>query len=132
MDARQATTGDQPTRGRRARWLVVAAVVAVAALVLVIATRPTSVEGSGTLSECYWGDPIVSIDGGDPYLPVAGWPEGLRYDHESKAVVDSSGQPVIHLGERVALKGNLVEVHGDPSPCFLTRNIKLTSIQPLP
>jgi len=112
-------------------WLVRAAAVAVATLVLVIATRPTSVEGSATLSECYWGDPIVSLDGGDPYLPVAVWPDGLRYDHEAKAVVDASGQPVIRLGERVALAGSLVDVHGDPSPCFEVRNIKLTSIEPL-
>jgi hypothetical protein len=131
MDA-QATTGHRQTGGRRARWLVLAVVVAVAILVLVIATRPTTVEGSGILSECYWGYPIVSIDGGDPYLPVAVWPDGLRYDHEGKAVVDASGQPVIHLGERVALKGSIVEVHGDPSPCFQTRNIKLTSIESLP
>jgi hypothetical protein len=132
MDGEQAATVDRRTRVSRARWLVLAAAVAVAALVLAIATRPTSVEGTGTLSECHWGYPIVSIDGGDPYLPIAVWPEGLRYDYEVKAVVDGSGQPVIRLGERIALKGTIVEVHGDPSPCYYTRNISLTSIKSVP
>jgi len=130
MDA-QATSGDRRKRDRRAVWPVLGTAAAVATLVLAIATRPTDVEGSGNLSECYWGDAIVSIDDGDPYLPVAVWPDGLRYDHQAKAVVDASGQPVIHLGERVALKGSLVDVHGDPSRCFQERNIKLTSIEPL-
>lgn len=132
MDEKQAVTGVGRARARRVRWLVLAAAAVVAALVLVIATRPTGVEGTGTLSECHWGDPIVSIDGGDAYLPVAVWPEGLRYDHEDKAVVDASGQPVIRLGERVVLKGIIVEVHGDPSPCYYTRNVSLTSIARAP
>ena len=132
MDGERAATGDRRIGANGARWLVLASAVAVATLVLVIATRPTSIEGTGTLSECHWGWPIVSIDGGDPYLPVATWPEGLRYDSEDKAVVDASGHQVIRLGARVALKGTIVEVHGDPSPCYYTRNISLTSITTAP
>ncbi len=124
-----APTGSPRTAVRRVHLLVLTA-VAVATIALVIATRPTIVEGTGTLSECHWGDPIVSIDGGDPYLPIAEWPEGLRYDYDDKAVVDASGQPVVRLGQRLALEGTIVEVHGDPSPCFYTRNISLTSIAP--
>jgi hypothetical protein len=127
-----AAADDRRATAKRARWLVLAASVALVILLLVVATRPTEIEGTGTLSECYWGDPIVSIDGGDPYLPVAGWPEGLRYDHQIKAVVDASGQPVVRVGGRVALKGTMVEVHGDPSPCFATSNISLTSITTAP
>jgi hypothetical protein len=132
MDAEQVVTGARRMGSIRARWLVLAAAVVLATLVVVIATRPTSVDGTGTLSECYWKSPIVSIDGGDPYLPVAAWPDGLRYDYEDKAVVDTSGQPVIRLGERVALKGTIVEVNGDIPVCFYTRQIRLTSITAAP
>lgn len=130
--AEQAATGIRLRTSGRARSLVFAVVLAVAAFVLFIATGPTVVEGTATLSECHWGSPIVSIDGGDPYLPVAAWPDGLHYDREAQAVVDASGQPVIRRGGRAALKGIIVEVDGDIPLCFHTRQIRLTSITPVP
>ena len=128
MDRERAPGEDGSAKVRRRRGLVVAAGIALATLLVVVVTRPATVEGTATLSECYWGQPIVSIDGGDSYLPVAAWPQGLRYDDDDNAVVDADNEPLIRLGERVAIKGTIVEVHGDIPACFYTRQIRLTSI----
>jgi hypothetical protein len=103
--------------------------VAVAAAFLVW-TLPERVHGSGSLDECTnyrW--PVVMLDGGtDFYLPVISWPAGLSYDDENEVVRDSADVVVLRRGDRVTLNGSIVDVHGDPSPCYYTRGITLYSI----
>jgi hypothetical protein len=103
--------------------------VAVAAAFLVW-TLPERVRASGTLDECSnyeW--PVVIIDGGeDYYLPVISWPEGFRYDDKADVLRDSADVVVLRRGDRVTLSGSVVDVHGDPSPCYYTRGIRLYSI----
>ncbi|HET6745007.1 MAG TPA: hypothetical protein VFH90_04070 [Candidatus Limnocylindria bacterium] len=107
--------------------------VAVAAAFLVW-TLPDRVQGSGSLDECSnyeW--PVVILDGGeDSYLPVISWPAGLRYDEEGDVLRDTADGVVLRRRDRVTLSGSIVDVHGDPSPCYYTRGIRLYSIESEP
>jgi hypothetical protein len=105
-------------------------IVAVAMPVVVLfALLPMRADGAGTLRECYWGDPVVALDvGAEHDLPVARWPDGLAFNHDRHAVIDGSGREVAHAGDRIVVTGSIVDVHGDPSPCFQTRGIRVESL----
>lgn len=112
----------------RRGWPLLIAAVAMPVVVL-FALLPTRADGAGTLTECYWGDPVVALDGGsEHYLPVAHWPDGLSFDHNRHAVIDGLGREVARVGDRVVVSGSVAEVHGDPSPCFHTRGIRIESL----
>jgi hypothetical protein len=93
---------------------------------------PERVLGPASLDECSnfrW--PVVMLDGGtDHWLPVMAWPAGLSYDDAGHVLRDSSDRVVLRRGDRVIVKGSIVDVHGDPSPCYYTRGIELEAIAP--
>jgi hypothetical protein len=92
---------------------------------------PPRVDGTGSLHGCAIdrGWPVVDLDtGAERYLPVADWPPGLSYDLSLSSVVDTSGRVILKSGDRVVVKGSIVDVHGDPSPCYFTRGIEIESI----
>jgi hypothetical protein len=124
-----------PRKSRDSPVAVVGAATGIAiAAAFLIWTLPERAQGSGTLDECSnyrW--PVVIVDGGeDYYLPVIAWPAGLDYDDEAHVLRDSAEVVVLRRGDRVTLSGSVVDVHGDPSPCYYTRGIRLYSIGPEP
>ena len=116
------------------RWRLLAGLAVAAVVVAVVLTRlPRQVEGTGTLDGCAIdrGWPVVHLDDGpEPYLPVTAWPAGMTYDLAERVVVDASGRTVVSRGDRILVKGSIVEVHGDPSPCYFTRGIRIHTITP--
>jgi hypothetical protein len=114
----------------RARRLAMLAVVAALA-VFAISKIPPRVDGTGSLNGCSIdrGWPVVHLDAGaERYLPVVDWPPGLSYDLSRSSVVDPSGRVILNSGDRITVKGSIVDVHGDPSPCYFTRGIEIESI----
>ena len=102
--------------------------VAVALTLLVISRLPPRVDGAATIGVCAidrnW--PVIQLDAGaERYLPVAAWPPGLRFELATGEVIDASGRIVLRAGDRVVVSGSVIDVHGDPSPCYLTRGVKL-------
>jgi hypothetical protein len=132
MAARGANEGPGPRR--RLPWRVVAGLIVGAVLVALVLTRlPKQVDGTGTLDGCALdrGWPVVLLDAGsEPYLPVSTWPAGMTYDLAERVLVDASGRTVVSRGDRILVKGSIVEVHGDPSPCYFTRGIRIDTITP--
>jgi hypothetical protein len=120
--------------------LVVVGVVVAGALILPRLPRPVS--GFGTLDQCLWGWPVVVFEGEDwkgalpdpirPYaqrqMPIASWPTGMRFDETAGALLDAQGNAVFRKGDRVRIKGFVIEVHGDPSPCFYTLGVQVDEI----
>ena len=123
-----------PRPGTRPRWRVVAGLIVGALVVAIVLTRlPKQVEGIGTLDGCALdrGWPVVLLDAGsEPYLPVSTWPAGMTYNLAERVLVDASGRTVVSRGDRILVKGSIVEVHGDPSPCYFTRGIRIDTITP--
>ena len=89
---------------------------------------PARIIAVAELSTCYWGDPVVVFD--DDSVPVARWPDGLSWDWGREAVIDSAGATHVRKGDRLAIEGRIVAVHGDPSPCFESRGIQIDRIGP--
>jgi hypothetical protein len=116
----------------------------VAFVVLVVLPGPArSIQELATLDQCYGGWPVVSLEGDwtaalpnelrdrpPPYLPVAEWPVGLHFDAASGELRDASGSTRFRRGDLVSIKASIVEIHGDPSPCFYTYNVRIERIQP--
>jgi hypothetical protein len=124
---------------------VLAIVVLVGVLVigaLILPRLPRPVAAIGTLDQCLGGWPVVAFEGeewkdalpGDlrayapNSIPIASWPSGLRFDEASGVLLDASGEPLFHKGDRVRIKGSVVEVHGDPSPCYYTLGVRVEEI----
>jgi hypothetical protein len=109
--------------------------VAIVALTLFAISRlPPRVDGVATIDVCAIdrGWPVILLDAGaERYLPVAAWPTGLRFDLATGQVLDASGRVAMRAGDRVAVTGSIVDVHGDPSPCYFTRGIELDRIAPV-
>ena len=119
---------------------VLAGVLLVAALVLPRLPRPLA--AVGTLDQCYWGWPVLAFEGEDwkdslpderrasapGSIPIASWPTGLRFDEDAGVLLDAGGEPVFRKGDRVRIEGSVIEVHGDPSPCFYTLGVKVDAI----
>ncbi|HLO36586.1 MAG TPA: hypothetical protein VK194_10905 [Candidatus Deferrimicrobium sp.] len=120
--------------------LVLVGVLLVAAVILPRLPRP--IAEVGTLDECLWGWPVVVLEGEDwkgalpdslrayarHQMPIAAWPSGMRYDEAAGTLLDARGDAVFHKGDRVRIKGSVVEVHGDPSPCFYTLGVNIDEI----
>lgn len=116
------------------------------ALLLVVDRVPRSIEASGTLDQCSWGWPVVQFDDDDwrgalpvivrkhppAYLPVAVWPDGMSYDEAAGELRDRAGAVLFRRGDRVSITGAVIEVHGDPSPCFYIYNLRVDSIEKAP
>ena len=94
----------------------------------VVWLAPARIVTVAELSTCYWKDPILVLDGDQ--VPVARWPDGLSWDWKREAVIDAAGTALFHKGDRISIEGRIVIVHGDPSPCFQTRDIRLDRIGP--
>ena len=114
---------------RLKRLLPLLAVVALT--VVAISRLPPHVDGSATIGVCpidrSW--PVIQLDAGaERYLPVAAWPSGLRFELATRQVLDGDGQVAMRAGDRVVVTGSIVDVHGDPSPCYFTRGIEVDSI----
>jgi hypothetical protein len=83
----------------------------------------------GTLDECAWGWPVMTLPGEPTYLPVMHWPPGVSYDLDRHAVVAESGATLVSQGEHVTVRGTIRDMRGgDIPPCFVTRGIDLESI----
>jgi hypothetical protein len=106
--------------------------LAIVALTLFgISRLPPHVDGVAALGTCAIdrGWPVVLLDSGaERYLPVARWPSGLHFDLATGELGDASGRTVLRSGDRVLVTGSIVDVHGDPSPCYFTRGIEIDSI----
>jgi hypothetical protein len=113
------------------------------ALFVYIERAPKSLEATGTLDQCRGGWPVVYLEGdwqgslpaqirNNPpgYLPVSVWPAGMSFDETAGELRDSSGTVVFRRGDRVHLTGAVIEVHGDPSPCYYIWNLRVDTIEP--
>ena len=120
-------------RGRlrqpRVQAVLVLAVIAIVA-VLIVLRLPRRFEATGTLDECHFGSPVVVFDGGDPggEWAVESWPGGLRYDGQAHVLLGANGEALFRRGDRVRVKGSIVEVHGDIAPCFQGVGVQVEAI----
>jgi hypothetical protein len=145
MQGRASDTVRAAARDVRVRAVAVVVVACVAVLVgaVVLPRARPSMQGLGTLDQCYGGWPVVSLEGDwtaalphelkerpPTYLPVAEWPTGLHFDEASGELRDASGSTRFRWGDLVSIKASVVEVHGDPSPCYSIYNLKVERIQP--
>jgi hypothetical protein len=117
--------------------------VAVAvALALMLLRVPITVSGYGTIEQCSKGWAVIELEGedwraalpddlqpyGDRQFPVISWPAGMHFDEAAHLLLDADGDPLFRTGERVRVRGTVVEIHGDPSPCYYTVNIRVAEI----
>jgi hypothetical protein len=120
-------------RPSRRRWLWPSlGVLAIGLLVAILVLRwPDRADGAGAFDECYWGWPVVALDGTSPYLPVMTWPAGYSYDDERHVVLNAAGQTVVSQGDRIVVRGTIRDMSGgDIPPCFVTHGIDLEDIAP--
>ena len=112
------------------------------ALLIVYSRLPQTIETTGTLDQCRGGWPVVSLDGdwtgalppslrdyAPGYLPVAVWPAGMSFDEAAGELRDSDGDVLFRTGDRVSIKGAVIEVHGDPSPCWFIYDLRIDEIR---
>jgi hypothetical protein len=113
------------------------------ALLNYVDRSPKSIQANGTLDQCFGGWPVVYLEGDwqgalpadirkNPpgYLPVAVWPAGMSYDEDAGELRDSGGTVRFRRGDRVRINGAVIEVHGDPSPCYYIWNLRIDTIDP--
>jgi hypothetical protein len=112
------------------------------AAALLVPRLPHPVASAGTLDQCLGGWPVVVFDGEDwkgalpddyrsyapRQIPIAEWPSGMRFDEPEGALFDAHGAALFQKGDRVRIKGSVIEVHGDPSPCYYTLGVKVEEI----
>ena len=137
--------GSVPERVSPRGVQVVLGLVAVMFAVALIAVRvPVTVSGYGKIEQCSKGWAVIELEGedwraalpedlkpyGDRQFPVISWPAGMHFDEARRVLLDADGEPIFHTGERVRVKGSVVEIHGDPSPCFYTTNMRVEEIGP--
>lgn len=121
-------------------FAVVAGLFVVGALILPRLPRP--IAAVGTLDQCVGGWGVVAFEGDEwkdalpdhlrahppAYIPIAALPNGLSFDEASGVLFDARGETVFHKGDRVRIRGSVIEVHGDPSPCYYTLGVKVEEI----
>ena len=126
----------------RAVQVVLGLVAVVFGLALVLVRVPVTVSGYGTIEQCSKGWAVIELEGeewratlpedlppyGDRQFPVISWPAGMHFDEAQHVLLDADGVPLFRTGERVRVKGSVVEIHGDPSPCFYIVNIRVEEI----
>jgi hypothetical protein len=109
---------------------------------LILPRLPHPVAGAATIDQCHGGWPVLVFEGegwrnalpGDVrasaprQIPVARWPSGLRFDEAEGVVIDARGDMAFRDGDRVTIRGSVIEVHGDPSPCFYTLGVEVDEI----
>ena len=126
------------------RWFrrIAAGVILVAAILFAWWRLPRPIDAVGTLGQCAGGWALVAFEGETwkdamppglgtftgGQIPVATWPDGLSYDEATGVVFDPSGQTAYRNGDRLRLRGTVIEVHGDPSPCYVTVGVRIESI----
>ena len=124
--------------------VVLALVAVMFALALILVRVPVTVTGCGKIEQCSMGWAVIELEGeewraalpddlkpyGDRQFPVISWPAGMHFDEAQHVLLDADGEPIFRTGERVRVKGSIVEIHGDPSPCFYTTNIRVEEIGP--
>jgi hypothetical protein len=136
MIARVREAGSQ-----RRIWTVLALVVLLIALGLILRWSPRPVAGVATLGQCVYDWPVLAFEGEGwksalppdiPYapreIPIAQWPSGMSYDVATGVLLDPSGEVLFRDGDQVRMVGSLVEVHGDPSPCYFTLGVRVEEI----
>jgi hypothetical protein len=123
----------------RAALLLVVALLAVA---FVLSRLPRSLAAAGTLVQCIGGWPAVTFEGQDwrnalpdryrtsagNQIPIAEWPSGLHFDEAAGALLSADGDVLFYTGDQVKIKGSVIEVSGDPSPCFIILGLKVEEI----
>jgi len=62
-------------------------------------------------------------------LPVLMWPDGLSYDNSVGGVRDMSGVVQFRQGDRVRVKGSVVEASGDPPPCYSAYGLSIDRLE---
>jgi hypothetical protein len=119
---------------------VPAGVLLAASIVLVLVHLPRPISGIAALTQCS-GWPMLAFEGegwtsafpGDPasvprQVAIAGWPGGMRFDEASGVLRDAQGDAVFRSGDRMRVKGSVVQVYGDPSPCWQTRAVSVEEV----
>jgi hypothetical protein len=130
-------------RSRRSvRLLLIVVVGVVAAVAFIFPHLPRPITGVATIDQCHggWVSLIVSeadwdalpndvrTFAGTPDLPIAAWPDGMRFDETAGVLLDAGGNIVFRKGDRVRITGKVVETNGDPAPCFYLRGLRVESI----
>ncbi len=126
---------------RRRLWvvLIVGALVATA---LILPRLPRPVAGAATIDQCQGGWPVLVFEGSDwrkalpdnlqagppRQIPIARWPNGMHFDEPTGVLLDIRGDVALRKGDRVTIKGSVIEVHGDPSPCYYTLGVQVDEI----
>jgi hypothetical protein len=52
----------------------------------------------------------------------------MRFDETAGTLLDADGRIAFHRGDRIRIAGSVVEVHGDPSPCFYTLGVNVDEV----
>ncbi len=114
---------------RRVRVIVVIGGILLA-VALIVPRIPHQFEATGTLDECHWGWPIVVFDGPDPkgQWTVEEWPTALRYDDKGHVLLDADGQVLFRKGDRVKVRGAVVEAPRDIPPCFEGTGVQVNAV----
>jgi hypothetical protein len=138
-------TGLRAALASRRIRIVVLIGVAVVASAFVLSRLPKPVEGIVTLDECaLMPAPVIVADAaiwrgalpgdtpgdGPKQIPIASWPEGMRYDMATSTLLDADGTVRFRRGDEVRIRGEVFEARGDPSPCYFIYSVRITHIEP--
>ena len=127
-------------------WVLAIAITAVlvggAVINLASPFKFGTVDTTGTLGTCFTGEPVVMLDGdwqgalpadardsSPGYVPLAIISSGWVYDQDSGELRAPNGQVRARNGDRVRIQATVVEVQGDPSPCYYTLGLKLGDLR---
>ena len=130
---------------RAVGWIsaVYLAALLAGAAVLAVTSPVThgTVDTTGRLELCeITHEPVITLDGDWQralpasatqlgYVPVATVMSGWDFDAATGAIHAPNGDVRAHVGDRVRVKAIIVEVHGDPSPCYYTLGLGLADLR---
>lgn len=119
-----------------------AVLVAGVALNFALPFKFGTVDTIGTLGTCFTGEPVVVLDGdwqdalpadardaSPGYVPLAIISSGWLYDQSSGELRAPNGQVRARNGDRIRVRATVVDVQGDPSPCYYTLGLKLSDLR---